>query len=312
MNYFYTAGSDAKNCMLDEIFYCGLRGDVVEIKNKRCKLLVVELGRVNELVIENVKTERLILQAVLCNSIRISKSSISEDLIIDYLQVKQNIFIEDTEVGSILEIRNSNVKGDMVIEDAGFVLNSLILLSDNIIEGSINVRGPGAFKSLSINSNEVSDILVERVNFSEDVAICDCIIKGTLELNNVKIKGELNLSNTAIEKALEFDEADVSRIRYEYFATPSPKVEESLYRKLRLICERFGKRGEADEYFVLEMDAKRRQKQAIVAFLERLFMFFFSYGVSIKRVLFTWSIMVFLFSLLYYLGSGVLNACDFF
>ena len=88
-------------------------------------------------------------------------------------------------------------------------------------------------------------------------------------------------------------------------------AQEDACRTARKTQERIGDRVSADYHFYREMEAKRKQKNPIIIFLELPVQYIFGYGVHPWRVIATWLLTVFALAFVYWIGNGV-EAADSF
>ena len=85
-----------------------------------------------------------------------------------------------------------------------------------------------------------------------------------------------------------------------------PKSQEDACRKAKNVMLKIGKRDEESYYFYREMDAKRKQKPPYLRYPEWLFIqIILGYGVYPRRIIISWTMIVAVFAISYYVGNGI-------
>lgn len=137
---------------------------------------------------------------------------------------------------------------------------------------------------------------------------------------NVSIKDDVRFSETKVERGVLFEDSfiggdsDFFTLQTPFLSFIStkfrkPESQEEACRRAKIILEDQGNRDLSDEHFYLEMDAKRKQKNAFKRYVELvLIQWTFGYGVKPGRVGLSWGIIIGIFSVVYYLLNALPNA----
>lgn len=185
------------------------------------------------------------------------------------------------------------IKGGIYIQNVD--VNGAITFIYRLL-GGIHLQNVKVMNSIYFTESTIDgDIHLERVDINEDCWFIKCTIKKGFYSNLLNIKGSIDFSDAI----------------FTY-----PKSQEVISRLSKKLLDDLGDREQADRYFFLEMDAKRKQKNKIVAFVEKIFISIpFKYGTDFYRVFGLWIFILILFAIFYAFPnvlSGAENSFDYF
>ena len=129
---------------------------------------------------------------------------------------------------------------------------------------------------------------------------------GHVFFNYATIGGNARFEEAEIRGMVEFERAEIKKkLIFKNTKFRIPMAQEEACRKAKIICGNLGNRADVDYYFYREMEARRKQKNPIIRFLELPVQYIFGYGVHPWRVIATWLLTVFSLAFVYWLGNGV-------
>nr|CBH37559.1 hypothetical membrane protein, ion channel family [uncultured archaeon] len=129
---------------------------------------------------------------------------------------------------------------------------------------------------------------------------------GHVYFNYATIGGNARFEEAEIRGMVGFERAEIKKkLIFKNTKFRIPMAQEEACRKAKIICENLGNRADVDYYFYREMEARRKQKNPIIRFLELPVQYIFGYGVHPWRVIATWLLTVFSLAFVYWLGNGV-------
>jgi len=136
-------------------------------------------------------------------------------------------------------------------------------------------------------------------------------IGGDVWFKKAKIGGDASFEKAEIGGAASFDGIEATSLTFQNAIFYDMTGQENACREAKMSQERRGNRKLADVHFYREMEAKRKQKQSFIKWLESPIQYIFGYGVHPFWVIGWWLSVVFVLAFVYWLGCGVQTANSF-
>ena len=201
-------------------------------------------------------------------------------------------------------------------------------VKEKVSKGDFNFEGVKLLKFDFSGIKIGGDVNFGYADSKGDIWLRRAEIEGEVWFYRAKIKGDIRFNGTKIKKDVYFREAEISGNAWfngveiegnAWFDTTEikgqltfyntkfkhPRAQEHACAKAKAIFEKLGGREGADYHFYREMEAKRKQKNPVIRFVELPVQYIFGYGVHPWRVIATWLLTVFSLAFVYWLGNGV-------
>ena len=214
-----------------------------------------------------IREDALFNGAEITGSVLFSGGGIGEDALFDGAEITGSVLFFKTTIG-----RRASFYESMIDRGVWFFGAK--------IAGNIQFNKASIGENIVLNSSDIGGYVPSNITYISS----DTLKEGFITFDEANIKGKITCYDTKFE---------------------NPAAQEEVCRKARIIFEKSGDRERADYYFYREMEAKRKQKDPIIGFLELPFQYIFGYGVYPWRVIATWLLTVFSLAFVYWLGNGV-------
>lgn len=183
---------------------------------------------------------------------------------------------------------------------------------DTEISESIHLNHSKIQKNISFKGSTFTNCDINRAEIKGNVNFDSCLIENSLNLSGAIIAQNLDLNNTQIMGKINFFTTQIGGgLNFENTKFEDLEAQEESSRKAKIIWESLGERAKSDEYYYLEMVAKRKQKNnKIRQLFEFLFIdMAFKYGTNPYRTIITWFVVILFFACVYSI-PGVLNGAN--
>ena len=268
---------------------------------------------------KKIKNAMNFRDAIIRAGARFARSELDQGVFFEGAEIHRGAYFDGARIGRGIWFNESKIDNGGVRLDHGRIegdvefymaeIDGDVWFAESEIEGGVDfefakIRGRAWFDDTKIR---------KYVTFSHAKT-------GMVTFNNAKLGGNLRFWWVEIESDAYFDGAEIggdvqfhgTRIKgnlsFKNTKFSNPHAQEEACRTAKRICEKLGNREDVDYYFYREMEAKRRQKNRIIRFLELPIQHIFGYGTKWERVLITWFSVVFCFAFLFWVGNGVEEA----
>ena len=228
-----------------------------------------------------------------------------------------------------LVIRNKEIRGPIYINNAKIYGN--VIFYNTVVNDAVYLRNAYIEGNVELIEFEIEGILsMKETEIKENLVIQDSLIDGDLELSKAKIGGSLVIKYTEVNNFAHLDISCVNSIDIGYStfrSLISLGIENdskiivgdycSFYNALYYVSNLYKNRGYIDtseKYFYEAMRARRECLKSkgivskIIAYVEKLFVdLTCKYGLSWKRPILLWFIVVTLFALIYWFSAGIVD-----
>ncbi|MCK4995236.1 MAG: potassium channel family protein [Candidatus Omnitrophica bacterium] len=273
------------------------------------------------------------------SSVAISDTKVCEDLISIEAKLGTPLPYEQYEVCGdrrfkhlsdleiVLSIEDVEVKGAAVFNE--MKVDGCIEIKNLLVEYDLRLPGVEITRDVHLIGLEINKCLVLRKikvdrdfyllksTISEDIFFEAADIYGDITFTNIKIGKDLRFTETKVNRNVSFKDISFGRainiehtcingrVDFNECSFHRPYGQETLSRKAKISCEKFGDRGGADNYFYLEMAGRRKRKKWYIKYPELLIQYCFNYGTKWLPIIFFWFGMVLLSGLFYWIGQGL-------
>jgi hypothetical protein len=205
-----------------------------------------------------------------------------------------------------------------------YIFSRMLAIDDCLIQGDILLGrwDPDRYPPLEVEIRDtkldgylfLSSALTGRFDFSNSkfnrgILYLGSTISGWISFNRAFIGDiyEITLSRWAM-----FDADDKTEASFHGTKFADPAIQEKLCRKARRLYEEQGNREEADYHYYREMEARRKQKNRLINYLELPFQYIFRYGTQWKYILALYLGVVIVAAILFWKFHGIIGATSFF
>jgi len=257
-------------------------------------------------------------EAKISGDVLFNQVKIGGDALFGRSEISADVFFVKAKITGDVDFCGARVGREISFGEA--TIGKDVNFEDTRITGGCNFGRAKIDGDAVFNSTEIGGSLgLAEVDIQESVVFYGDFQKGALEKRAIapippkaKIGGTLSLYKGKVGGDALFAEAEIGGVLFLRKAQfKKPGAQEEGCRKAKMIYQNLGDRIESDYYFYREMEAKRKQKNAVVRFLELPIQYVFGYGVCPSRVIVTWLSVVFVLAFIYWAGKGVKDADSF-
>ncbi|MFC1787227.1 pentapeptide repeat-containing protein [Halobacteriota archaeon] len=176
-----------------------------------------------------------------------------------------------------------------------------IIRKDALFEGAM-IGGDALFEGAMIGG----DALFEGATIGRDARFGEATILGDALFGRARIGRYALFGRAKIGKIVNFDLTEIKgTLSFKDTTFENPESQEHACRKAKNIWAKLGDRVEENYHHYSEMEAKRKQKNPIIKFLELPIQYIFGYGTKIKPTFIIWFLIVSVSVLSFWIGNGI-------
>jgi len=228
---------------------------------------------------------------------------------------------------SLASFENSRFKRETDFHDAIFARANL---KEIIFEGLVNFENAKFLNDAEITNSIFKSIAnFRRTTFENSAEFSQTSFENNANFDNAIIFGDLSFNEAEFWAKANFNKIKLNGEKIIFSSTcfNDASSQEYICRLISKIMASKGDKIEQDNYYFLEMEAKRRRKGIehqkrwsidlirrfiLYDFLEYIFIqCIFGYGVRPKRLIVFWLFFITIFGLIYSFGEGIRRIDDF-